>query len=632
MKNEPLRVAAPVETKQAVDPVVPTPWNKWDWLWVGIVFALALGLRWAYWLQVHNELWFINPIIDSEHYHQWAQAIGRGDWLGQGAFEHSPLYAYFLALFYKIIGVNAALAAAFQLGLGACCCGLIYILARRFFSPLTAAMAGMAQAVYGLAFFHEGTLLTVVLIQVVNLLLLLTTYWASQKPDWKRWAIPGVFLGLSFLARPNIALYLGVLVVWIGLLNFQRGWAWLLKTGVVLSAAFMLVVLPSAARNMIVLHEWMLSVPHAGMNFYIGNSRQAKGYHSVLDDNTGLMARYIADKFKARAEKELGRKITYGESSSFWYRKAWQEIAADPGHWQQVLLTKFLLFFNHYEYTTSLNYYAVREFTPFLRWPWIEFKWVAPLALLGMFWLRARWKELLPLYGFVLVYLAGNMLIMVSSEYRYAVMPAFFIFAAHGASELAQLLRSKALPKLGLALVLLGVFYLLVNLEVLSKNERDYHMGSAHTNFGHLLYKLGNLQGAGEEYTMARDLVKFQPEYLSGIQEQLGRTYNKLERYPEAQQVLEDAYALTPDEPSLINELAMAATANGQIEKALMLRKRAIELEPEKATGYVNLGVTYLWARQDRLASAAFSKAVSMRPDLEKIIKEKRAGILQNRQ
>jgi tetratricopeptide (TPR) repeat protein len=607
------------------------PWNRWDWLAGVLVFLAAAGPRLGYWLTVRGQLWFQNPIIDSDHFHKWAQSILHGNFLGTGTFAHGPLYAYLLAGVYALLGPDPARAAGLQLLLGAVCCVLIYALARRFFSLPVALAAGLGQAVYGLAFFHEGTLLTVVLINFLNLCLLLAVYWAARRRAPARWIVPGVFLGLSFLSRPSIGLFLAVLFAWLAWLYLRADRKFALRAAVFLGASMALVVLPATVRNAVVLHEWMISVPHGGMNFYIGNARQAKGYHVILDNNAGLNADKIAERFKQDAEAALGRKLTYAEASAYWMGKAWREIFDDLGHWQELLLTKFLLFFNHYEYTTSLNYYAVRELTPFLKFPWLSFKWVAPLALLGMVWLRRRFRELFPLYGFALVVLAGNVAIMVSSEYRYAVMPVFFIFAAQGGVELVALARNKTWLRLGAALGLVLMFFALVSMEMIGKNERDYHLASAHSNFGHLLARLDNFQGASEEYGMAKDLVKFQPQYLSSASEELAATYIQLQRWDEARQELEEANTLSPNVVSVIDELGTVATAQGRFPEAIDLRKQALVLAPGEAKLHLNLGMTYLWAGQDRDADRELAEALRLSPELEKYLAEKRAVVLRNR-
>lgn len=607
------------------------PWNRWDWIAVGSVFLVALGLRAAYWLTVQREIWFRNPIIDSDHFHQWALSILRGDLLGTGAFAHGPLYAYLLAGVYACLGPDPARAAGVQLLLGAVSCGLIFLLARRFFSRPVAVIAGLAQAVYGLAFFHEGTLLTAVLINFLNLLLLLTSFWAAQRPVAKRWLLPGFFLGLSFLARPSIGIFAAVLLGWLVWLFGRNNRRYCLRTGAVLAATLAVVILPATIRNAVVMHEFMLSVPHGGMNFYLGNSRQAKGYHVILENNAGLNAHKIADRFKQDAEEALGRRLTFSESNAYWYRKAWREIAEDWGHWQEVLSAKFLLFFNAYEYTTSLNYYAVRELTPFLQLPWLGFSAVAPLALLGMVWLRKRFRELLPLYGFVLVILAGNVLLMVSSEYRYAVMPVLFIFAAQGGAELVALARGGNWTRLGAALVMLSLFFALTRLELLNQNERNYHLASAHSNFGHLLARMDNFQGASEEYGLAKELVKFQPQYLSAASEELAAAYIRLQKMDEARWELEEAYALTPQELSVLDELATVATAQGRFADAVGFRKQAIALDSGQGKLYFNLGMTYLWAGQDREADRAFAEALQRSPELADTIAQKRALVMRDR-
>jgi len=609
--------------------------KRGDWLALAAVIAVAVAVRVAYFLTVHKELWFTHPIIDSLNYHEWALNILRGDILGHDVFVHSPLYAFFLAAIYALVGPVPTLAAAVQLGLGALTCGLLFLLGRRLFSRWVGILAGLSQALYGIAFFHEGTLLTVVLIHLLNILLLLAAYWAASQKHWRAWVLPGVLLGLSVLTRPNILIFFFVLALWIWMLARQGGpKPWLRAFAVpaaVVGISMFVVILPATIRNYVVLHEFMLTVGHGGLNFYIGNNRQSLGYHRPVKE-LGLSATRQVMIFRKEAEKRLGRPLTYSESSRFWFREAWREIENDPAHWQRLLIDKLLLLLNYYEYTTSLNYYAIRAITPFLKLPWLPFGVLAPLALLGMVLARRRWRELLLLYGLVLVYAFSNLSMLVSSEYRFGLMPAFFLFAGLGLETLARRLWARQWHELWLPVTFLAIFSVVCNLDVIGQEGRDYHLATAHSNFGGLLARLEYYQQASEEYGMAKDILSYEPSHKSWLAQLQGDMLMKAGNFVPALAALHEAYSLAPEDADVANSYANALTANGNFDEAVEIRKEAIRLAPHSSQYQMNLGITYLWAKQDREAEKAFAAALALEPRLAKEIEAHRRNILQERE
>lgn len=71
-----------------------------------IILVCALMLRLGHWLDVHHDPFFAQLIMDSHEYDHWAQEIAKGDWLGSEIFFQAPLYPYFMAIIYKILGYN----------------------------------------------------------------------------------------------------------------------------------------------------------------------------------------------------------------------------------------------------------------------------------------------------------------------------------------------------------------------------------------------------------------------------------------------------------------------------------------------------------------------------------------------
>ena len=73
--------------------------------WALAVFGLALTLRILHIVAISKSSPFFGVLPgDLAAYDRWALRILEQGWLGREIFYQDPLYPYFLALFYKVIG------------------------------------------------------------------------------------------------------------------------------------------------------------------------------------------------------------------------------------------------------------------------------------------------------------------------------------------------------------------------------------------------------------------------------------------------------------------------------------------------------------------------------------------------
>jgi hypothetical protein len=306
------------------------------------------------------------------------------------------------------------------------------------------------------------------------------------------------------------------------------------------------MILPITLRNVLVLREPIMTVATGGLNFYLGNSQQSTGF-LVPFGELGLSSRTIVEDFKQEAENRSGKPLSYQAASRFWVLETLKEIRRDFDHWQQLLLNKFLLFFNGYELTTSINYYSIRQMVPFMRYPWLAFGVISPLALLGFVLFRGHWRTHFPLLGFAAVYLMTNVLIFVSSEYRYAVVPVFMIFAAAALWEIGLRIQKGSWKNLVAPMGLLACFAVVTNVDLLSPDARNYRFATTHYNFGSLLMRLEDFPRAAEEFAAARSYL---PDNFNLALAQSDAFY-KLGDFRRALQSAQEAYRIDPDHPTI---------------------------------------------------------------------------------
>lgn len=599
-----------------------------------LLFLLLVGaaflLRLVYFLSVKDAFWFSQPMIDSLNYHLWAKSILSGTILGDGVFPHSPLYAFWLAGMYKILdSIQPAQVAALQvLLIGPISCGLLFFLGKNLFSPIIGLLTGGCAALYGPSLFFDSNLLTTQLIHVLNIGLLLSAYWANYQKRAVTWVLPGLLLGLSTLTRPNVILMLPVLICWLWIQSGHlKNWKKIVKPSLWLTLITFLLLSPAVLRNKLVLDEWMLSVGNGGLNFYLGNYEKATGYHVPLG-SLGLSAADQVKEAKETAERELNKPLTYGQSSRYWWQQAINEMVSHPMRATVLFLKKSALTFNHYEYTTSLNYNAVKNRTTVLKWPWLTFPVLACLALSGLVFIRKQWKTLFPLYGLVAVYLFSNVLLLVSAEYRYALLPAFFIFAALAIQHVYNAIKQKQWKILGIWSAMVVVLVLFVYAPFVPTWIVNYHLATAHNNFGATFAKAGNTAAAITEFKQALGYLKNQPDYQASLQLQLGKAYLNSNNHKAALQPLHSAYSAMPSNSDAGNSYANALTGLGQLNNALRVRKQVLQLDNRNPEYWINLGITYLWGNQPEQAQLAFNEALKLDPTIVEKLEQTQRTIM----
>ena len=89
------------------------------------ISALTLCVRLFLFSLVKNDPIFKFPVVDCLEFNMWAVQILNGHMLWDTLQNHTPLYAYFLAGIYKIVGYNPPAAVAIQYVLA--CIGNILI-------------------------------------------------------------------------------------------------------------------------------------------------------------------------------------------------------------------------------------------------------------------------------------------------------------------------------------------------------------------------------------------------------------------------------------------------------------------------------------------------------------------------
>jgi 4-amino-4-deoxy-L-arabinose transferase-like glycosyltransferase len=389
------------------------------------VALLALVLRLAYLAQISSAPFVDLRIGDARAYHEWATRIANGDWLGKDVFYQAPLYPYFLAIVYKIVGDGPTMVRFIHAVIGAGSCVLIGAAGMALFGTW-GIVAGFLLAIYAPAIFLDGLLEKTALVSFFTAALL---FLLAVRPFKGREFLAGVVLGLLALTRENALLLAVPLVLWFLTGDRRRG-SWLPAAAFLLGGA--LVLAPVGLRNYAVGGEFHLSTSQFGPNFYIGNHAGAAGLYEPLVTGHGNASDERDDATRL-AEEASQRKLSPGEVSAYWTGRALDFIKAQPGTWLALLGRKLALTYNYAEIadTESQDVYAesawlLRVLTP------PSFGVILCLAAFGVVSTARDWRRLWFLYAIAIAYTISILTFYVFARYRFPLVPVLMLLAAGG--------------------------------------------------------------------------------------------------------------------------------------------------------------------------------------------------------
>ena len=509
---------------------------------MGGIFLIALVLRALHFREVAlHDPYYTLPTIDDLQYDAWARRLAAGDGLFDGVLYLGPGYPFFMAGVYWLFGASLPAVKAVQTVVGAVNAVLIFGITREVFDRRAALIAGLLTAFHAMLIFYGATIMTVnpTVPLVLGLVwLLMRTF---RRPGFAGFAASGALLGLAVIVQQTILSLLPLVLLWI-LFGMQGDASPRRRTGfaAVFAIASFAFILPITVHNAVVGRDFVLVNSMGGPNFYMGNQHEADGTWQVPDlgwrvraDNPDEMQR----QFKAAAERATGHSMKPSQISSYWLAKGVEEIRADPMRWIALEVRKLALHFNAYEVWNIRSFELSRETSWVLRLPLVTMGFVAPLGLLGILLSLSRWRELVVLYGVVLVYLAGSLLFFVLARYRLPGVLMLLPFAGFAIVRIADELRTRDWVWLAGWGAVLGVLIGLVHLDLESSDGR-MHMA---------YYNLAN-------------------------------KYRELERFDEAIDAYQKSLVLVPGAVSTHNNLALAYELGGRKPEAIREWKHVREM------------------------------------------------------
>lgn len=567
---------------------------------LGIILG-ALLLRGIYLFQIAPTPLARFLAADTGNFDEFARGILAGDLFQPESIYFNPLYPFFLALIYRVLGPGPSGAMAVQALLDAAVCILLYgISVRALKSRAVGLIAAVIYSAYGLAIFYTGLLLgTAAAAFLFTLTAFLLLPGERNYRRGKFWGAGAVY-GLCCLLRPNALFAFPVLIFWIAAAPGMktRSLSRNLRRLVPFGFGLALILLPFSIRHYRITGEVSLPFGNGGFNFYVGNHPGAKGTYTYLDGISHSPAEQIKSSIR-RAGSLADREFGTRGASGYWFGRAREFIRQQPGEFITGLGRKFLLFWNRREIGQNIDYQFSRQFAPLLRFPFFSFGLIAPFALLGLYYLIKYRPEggFLPAL-MLLFYLASVVIFFVSDRYRLVAVPLVVLFAAFGCHslfrQLAATIRSGGKIPL-IPPVILAVAFFLVNLPPVPVEEARYRAWSR-TMLGNVYLEDGNPAAAIAEYRRALEINPGEPAALI----QLGNAWWKWGDLPAAEETFRLVLRSTGGSVDGHNNLGAVLAEEGKLEEAAREFEAALRLDPRAPEAHSNLAVYHFYYRQDR--------------------------------
>ena len=536
-----------------------------------LILAAGFVLRLAHLIAVHDQPFFAQLAMDSKEYDRWAMEIAGGNWIGSEVFFQAPLYPYVLAVVYALFGHKLVAVYVLQIVVATAGIWAIHRAARAMAGERLALIAAGLAAAYGPFVFHDVQLLKESFAVAVAAGLLFALAIATTK---RQWVAAGALLGVLALLRENALLLVPFLLPLCRLnaptLRSAAGHASAFVVGMVF------VLSPVVIRNGLVGGTWLPTTYQGGVNFYIGNNPSADGtYRPIVP---GKQTPALERREPARiAEQESGRKLTPGEVSSFWFRRALRFATEQPLDFARLQLRKLGRFFDWYEQPDAVDYYWVRGISPVYRLPLIEFATLSVLAVAGLWLSRRDLLRFAPCLFFAVGWMATTVVFFLFSRYRLPLVPAILPLAAipvaSGWDAWRARRRGWAFGAAGLAAAF-----------ALSLIPYAPRMDLVDYNLARLAEERGDEAGATRHYKAAYDADP--GNFLTCLN--LGNAAVRRGDWPEALRLFREARALEPMSDDVEANLGGALLAVGAYDEAAGHFAQALRLNPQNRVALHN--------------------------------------------
>jgi tetratricopeptide (TPR) repeat protein len=567
-----------------------------------VILLLALSLRMAHWLDVREDPFFAQLVMDSEEYDRWAREIADGNWLGSEVFFQAPLYPYFLAVIYSFFGHSLDAAYLIQIILSLLGIYALYRAGTKVAGEKVGLAAAALSACYGVYMFYDVQILKESLAVTVVCFLFWILVEARESKGLALWIWAGVICGFLSLLRENMLLIVPFLVLLA--IRPREGFSVFFLRSLVFILGITIVLIPVAFRNWKVGGNFLPTTFQGGVNFYIGNNPEATGTYQSLSPGKQVPAYERTEPIRL-AEKEIGRALEPYEVSNFWLRKSLNWARENPSDFLKLQIKKAQMFWSWYEWPDAVDYYYVKKTSFIYKLPLLEFGSLSFLALIGLWFVRRRLQVFFPVLLFIVMWMASTVVFFLFSRYRLPAIPGLILIGAVAVGSIFESWNQKRRQ----SIIVLGLVVLVSVAPLFVKQNPKQDL--VFYNLALVYERMGETALAAQNYKNAYSINP--NDFLSCIN--LGNLAAKEKRWAEALEWYKKAEAIESQSEGVHANIGSANVALGMYDEAEKAFDRALEINPENVEALHNKAILLAMKNKFHEALEINKKVLHLAPD-----------------
>lgn len=527
--------------------------------------------------------------MDALYHHDWAVSIIKSGWFGKDSFFRAPLYPYFLAFLYRIFGINLLIPRIVQSLIGSFNCVLVSKIGTILFKKRIGIISGIIAGIYPLfIYFDNELLIPTLLIFLILLGFYLILKQSSNRVSKLGWFFTGIIWGLAAITRPNVLFFLIILPFWL-LKKLRKNSKMTILYGLL---GVIAIIAPVTIRNYIVSKELVLIAWQGGTNFYIGNNPNSDGYTAIIP---GTRKTWWGGFYDAKriAEEALKRELKNSEIDKYWFIQGLEFIKKEPLNTFYLLLKKTYLFFGGFEISNNRDIYFFTRlsYLKFLIFnlPLFQFPFgiIFPLSLLGIF-IFIKQRKSYRNDSKKEINILLALIFIISYSFSFVI---FFVCARY---------RLVIIP----FLIIFSSFAILFFIEEIKRRRIKNLLVPS------LFFILTFLFFNANIFNVKQSSAAL--NYLT-----LGVSYKKIGRIKEAMDCYIKAIQIDPNQAEGYYNIGNIYAINKKYDVAKKFYLKAIEVDPGSARAYNNLGNIYFETGDLNKALECYNNAINLEPNYE---------------
>jgi len=571
-----------------------------------LIIILASALRLSNFIETkRNNPIFDIPIVDSAEYVAVAEYYMNKNWLGPpGSFWHPPMYSYFIAIIFKLFGRSGDTVKIIQIIIDLFNTLMVYFITRKIFDKKVAMIGMLLYALYipiiqfGIEILPPVFIICLLLITVLAIFIFFESFkFRKLRLQWL--ILSGISFGFLIITLPNFLLCLPFILVWLFFYLRNLRWPVSLKYVAIFTVLSLIPTILVTLRNYITAKEIVIVSYNGGINFYVGNNQNT---YQTLTARPGfewerlLMTAYGQERI-----------TNFADQSRFYYKKGSEFILHQPANWLGLMIKKFILFFNSYEFSRNFDLRFFSQFFFITKLPIARLNIILPLSLAAIFVLflaRAlignREKMMLVLL-LIFVYSFSIILIFITARYRLPIIPLLIIFAAYYIATLITKLRDRDYMNIIKLVSLAGFFTIFTQVKFFG-NSYPYTIAPSFT-----YSQIGNALFLARKFNQSHNYLQkglLEPLNRSTyeVYYNLGHYYLETNNQDMAIEYFKKSWELNPEYYDALNMLGFQYKKLGDYDTAIYYLNMAKGIAKWHARIYFNLADCYVLKNEQQKA------------------------------